>query len=413
MKNTFNLAAGKIVAYQTGPLAGYISGYAELLERYGYSVEHGYTKLRQVREFSRWLQRKHHGVSAINEDLVATFRSESCARQHGWGESATLTLLLRYLRNLSVVPRLLPARPVSDLERVVEKYREHQVNERCLGEPTVAGYIAAINRFLKDVFVGRPLDFRKLTAARINQFILNETTQRGRKSCQLCASAIRSFLKFLLMTGKLDKDLAHAVPSVAVWPASALPHYLQPADVEKLLASCNQKSDNGKRNYAIMLLLARLGLRAGEVSRLELHDIDWNGGEIRLRGKHGRIDRLPLPEDVGKAVVEYLKCRRSESLSNRLFLHARAPYLGLGDTPPNAVSSIVRRALKRANLNPPHRGAHILRHSLATRMLGKGVSLFHIGQVLRHSGVQTTEIYAKVDLTSLRKLAQPWPGGVS
>jgi site-specific recombinase XerD len=413
MKTTFNLAAVKLAAYQTGPLAGHILGFAELLERYGYTVEHGHTKLRQVREFSRWLQRKHLGVTAINEELVAAFRSGRCARQHGWGESATLTLLLRHLRNLNVVPRSHPARPESALERIVEEYREHQVNERCLGEPTVAGYVDAIRRFLKDVFVGRSHDLRKLTATHINQFILKETTQRGRKSCQLCASAIRSFLNFLLMTGKLDKDLTHAVPSVAAWPASALPHFLQSAEVERLLASCNRKSDNGKRDYAIMLLLARLGLRAGEVSKLELHDIDWNAGEIRLRGKHGRIDRLPLPRDVGKAVVEYLRCRRTESSSSRLFLHARAPYLGLVDSPPNSVSSIVRRALKRAGLNPPHKGAHILRHSLATRMLGRGVSLFQIGQVLRHAMLQTTEIYAKVDLTSLRKLAQPWPGGAS
>ena len=413
MKTTFNLAAVKLAAYQTGPLAGHILGYAELLERYGYTVEHGHTKLRQVREFSRWLQRKHLGVTAINEELVAAFRSGRCARRHGWGESATLTLLLRHLRNLSVVPRSHPARPESALERIVEEYREHQVNERCLGEPTVAGYCAAIRRFLLEVSADGGCDFKKLTAAQINQFVLKETTRLGRKACQLSTSSIRSFLRFLLMTGRLDRDLTSAVPTVAGWPASELPHYLEPGDVRKLLASCDRKTDNGKRNYAILLLLARLGLRAGEVSRLELSDIDWHASEIRINGKHGRVDRLPLPQDVGKAVVEYLKIRHAESFSKRLFLHAHAPYMGLEATPPNCVSSIVRRGLERAHLNPPHKGAHILRHSLATRMLGRGVSIFQIGQVLRHATIQTTEIYAKVDLTSLRKLAQPWPGGAS
>ena len=149
------------------------------------------------------------------------------------------------------------------------------------------------------------------------------------------------------------------------------------------------------------------------MSKLELHDVDWTAGEIRVRGKNGRVDRLPLPEDVGGAIVEYLKCRHSGSSSKRMFLHARAPYLGLVEAHASSISSIVRRALNRAHLNPPHQGAHILRHSLATKMLGEGVSLFQIGQVLRHANIQTTEIYAKVDLTTLRKLAQPWPGGVS
>lgn len=413
MKTSFNLAAGKLAAYQTGPLADHVSGYADLLGRYGYTVAHGHTKLRQVRDFSRWLQRRHFGVAAIDEKSVAAFRSRRCSRRSQFGEGATLTLLLKHLRDLNVIPPSCPLLAASPLDRIVEEYRKHQVNERCLGEPTVAGYVAAIRRFLKDVFIGGDHDLHKLNVALINQFVLKETTRCGRKACQLCTSSIRSFLRFLLMTGRLDRDLALSVPTVAGWPASELPHYLEPREVEKLLDSCDRTTDTGKRNLAILLLLARLGLRAGEVSKLELRDIDWNAAEIQVRGKHGRLDRLPLPQDVGEAIVEYLKCRPAQSTSKRLFLRAQAPYLGFVDSPPNCVSSIVRGSLKRACLNPPHKGAHILRHSLATRMLGNGVSLFQIGQVLRHAGIQTTEIYAKVDLTSLRKLAQPWPGGAS
>jgi site-specific recombinase XerD len=413
MKTSFNLAVGKLAAFQTGTLAAHMSGYADLLERDGYAMEYGYGKLRQLRDFSRWLQRRHLGVTDINEELVAAFRSRRCIKRHGFGEGATLTLLLKYLRNLNAIPSSGPVPASSPIDSVIEEYRKHQVIERCLGEPTVAGYCAAIRRFLLEVSADGGCDFNKLTAAQINQFVIKETTRLGRKACQLSTSSIRSFLRFLLMTGRLDRDLTSAVPTVAGWPASELPHYLEPGDVRKLLASCDRKTDNGKRNYAILLLLARLGLRAGEVSRLELSDIDWNASEIRINGKHGRVDRLPLPQDVGKAVVEYLKCRHAESSSKRLFLHTHAPYMGLEATPPNSVSSIVRRGLKRAHLNPPHKGAHILRHSLATRMLGRGVSIFQIGQVLRHATIQTTEIYAKVDLTSLRKLAQPWPGGAS
>jgi site-specific recombinase XerD len=413
MKMQFNLAAGKLAAFRTGTLAAYVTGYADLLGRYGYTMEYGCAKLRQLRDFSRWLQRRGLGVTAINEELVVAFRSRRCSRRHGRGEEATFTLLLKFLRSLDAISPSGPVPSAAPIDSVVEEYRKHQVIERCLGEPTVAGYCTAIKRFGLEVLADGGRDFHKLTAEQINQFVLKETTRRGRKACQLCTTAIRSFLRFLMLTGRLDRDLTSAVPTVAGWPLSDLPHYLEPGDVHKLLSSCDRKTDNGKRNYAILLLLARLGLRAGEVSRLELRDVDWNTSEIRVNGKHGRVDRLPLPQDVGKAVVEYLKCRQAQSSSKRLFLHAHAPYLGLGATPPNCVSTIVRRALKRAHLDPPHKGAHILRHSLATTMLGKGVSLYQIGQVLRHTGLNTTEIYAKVDLASLRKLAQPWPGGAS
>ena len=400
MKNIFNPASANLSIYQNGPLAGHLSSFADLLGQCGYTDEHGRTKLRQLRDFSQWLQRRRIEAGAINEQVVAAFRSGRRNRSRYFGEGATLSLLLKHLRGLNVVPPPCPVLAESPLDLVVREYREHQVNVRCLGEPTVVGYVAAIRRFLRDVFAGGVLNFHRLSANHINEFVLKETT-------------LRSFLRFLMMTGKLERDLAQSVPTMAGWRASDLPHYLEPCEVERLLHSCDRGTDVGKRNYAILLLLARLGLRAGEVSRLDLRDIDWRAGEIRVRGKNRRVDRLPLPQEVGEAIVDYLQRRHAEGSSKRLFLHAHAPYLGLVDTPPNSISSIVRRALKRAQLNPPHKGAHILRHSLATRMLSEGVTLFQIGQVLRHTSIQTTEIYAKVNLTTLRKLAQPWPGGVS
>lgn len=413
MRTPFNPGSANLQRYQAGPLAQHVPAIAELLGRHGYTDEHARTKLRQLRDFSCWLRRKRIKVGAINEYVVAAFRARRRNRSKYYGDGATLRLLLKYLRALEVAPPPSPVAPQSPIERVVQEYRDHQLNDRCLGEPTVAGYVAAIRRFLANASASGPGDLQKLTVSQINGFVIKETTTRGRKQCQLAASALRSFLRFLMMTGRLKKDLAPHVPAVAGWLASGLPHYMEAADVEILLKSCDRRTDPGKRNYAILLLLARLGLRAGEVSKLELRDLDWRCGEIHIRGKGGRVDRMPLPQDVGKAIVDYLKCRHPESQSKRVFLHARAPFLELVATPPNSVSSIVRRALKQAHLNPPHRGAHILRHSLATRMLGKGASLFQIGQVLRHAHIWTTEIYAKVDLTSLRKLAQPWPGGAS
>jgi site-specific recombinase XerD len=413
MRTKFNAASEDLTTYQTGPLADHVAACADLFEQYGYTVEHGRTKLRQLRDFSQWLQRRRIGAGAINEQVVELFRLRRRNNSRYFGDGATLSLLLRHLRDLNVVPHPCPALEESALDRVIREYREHQVNERFLAERTVADYVADIRRFLSDVFTGVTIDFRSLTVNKINEFALKETTRRGRIACQISACALRSFLRFLVMTGRLDRNLAQSVPAVAGWRASDLPHYLESCEVEKLVHSCDLSTDVGKRNYAILLLLARLGLRAGEVSKLDLRDVDWTAGEIRVQGKNGRVDRLPLPEEVGEAIVEYLKCRHSESSSKRMFLHVRAPYLGLAQAHASSISSIVSRALKRAHLNPPHQGAHILRHSLATKMLKEGVSLFQIGQVLRHASIQATEVYAKVDLTALRKLAQPWPGGVS
>jgi integrase len=223
-------------------------------------------------------------------------------------------------------------------------------------------------------------------------------------------AVLRGFLGFLLREGRIVNNLAAAVPTIAGWRLSELPRFLETAEVEKVLRACDRRTKTGKRDYAILLLLARLGLRAGEVASLIFDDIDWNSAHLCIRGKGARIDRLPLLQDVGKAIAEYLQKGRPHCSSKRVFIQSKAPYIGFG-SPPNAICGIVRRALSRAGLQPRHKGAHLLRHSLATRMLGQGASLAQIGQVLRHEQADTTEIYAKVNLNVLRALAQPWPGG--
>ncbi len=223
-------------------------------------------------------------------------------------------------------------------------------------------------------------------------------------------SVLRSFLGYLLREGRIGTNLAAAVPTVAGWRLSELPRFLEPAQVERIVRSCNRRTKTGKRDYAILLLLARLGLRAGEVAFLNLEDIDWDAGELLIRGKGERIDRLPLPHDVGQAVANYLTASRPHCSSRRVFIQRKPPYVGFAN-PPNAICCIVRAALARAGVQSRHKGAHLLRHSLATRMLGRGASLAQIGQVLRHKQADTTEIYAKVNLNALRALAQPWPGG--
>jgi site-specific recombinase XerD len=222
------------------------------------------------------------------------------------------------------------------------------------------------------------------------------------------ATYLRSFFRFLYQRGDTTGDFAAALPMIAYWRLSNIPKFLEPEEVERILDNCDRSTITGQRDYTVLLLLARLGLRGGEVANMVPDDIHWAAGEIVVRGKSAREDRMPLPQDVGGALATYLRHGRPRCTSRRVFIRARAPYQGFSS--PVAVCDIVRRALSRAGLNPGFKGAHLLRHSLATHMLRKGNSLAEIGEVLRHQLPNTTEIYAKVDLGALRALAQPWKG---
>ena len=224
-------------------------------------------------------------------------------------------------------------------------------------------------------------------------------------------TALRSFLRFLLQRGAIHIDLARTLPGVASWRLSHLPKSLPPEQVERLLPVLRSKHPAGKRDYAILLLLARLGLRGGEVLAMTLEDLDWGPGEIVVRGKGQRLERLPLPAEVGKALACYLCEVRPACATRRVFIRMNAPQHGLAS--PVAICCIVRRALRRAGLDPDFKGAHLLRHSLATNLLRRGASLGEIGQLLRHRQPTTTQIYAKVDIAALRGIALPWPEGAS
>jgi site-specific recombinase XerD len=248
-----------------------------------------------------------------------------------------------------------------------------------------------------------------LSAEDINAFMLEQARRYSAGHTQLIASALRGFLRFLLQRGILVIDLAQSVPAPARRQLAGLPKFMPAEDVERLLASVDQTRPQGLRDEAILLLLARLGLRAGEVARLRLDDLDWEAGELVIHGKRGRVERVPLPWDVGEALSRYLREVRPTCNTRQVFVCLRAPRRGFQAG--HAVGSIVRRALARAGLHPPHQGAHLLRHSLATRLLREGASLVEIGELLRHQDLDTTRIYAKVDERALRRLAPPWPGG--
>jgi site-specific recombinase XerD len=279
-----------------------------------------------------------------------------------------------------------------------------------LAEATIVNYVPFARRFLEDCFGKGRVTLSRLSAGDIVRFVQRQAPLMHPKHAKLMTTALRSFLRYACYRGGIVLDLASAVPVVANWSMPDIPRAISPEQTRQLLASIDRSSDIGRRDYAILLLLARLGLRSGEVALLELKDIDWADGRLTVRGNGGLCSELPLPVDVGKAIASYLRHSRPLSECRRVFLRARAPITGFRGA--SGISSIVRHSLQRAGINAPTLGAHQFRHGLATEMLCHGASLGEIGELLGHRHPQTTKIYTKVDIKALRKLAVPWPGGV-
>jgi site-specific recombinase XerD len=284
------------------------------------------------------------------------------------------------------------------------------LHERNLAPATIRSKRIEARNLLTSLFADGPMTFDTIAALDVMAHIRRATKAcRPNSACRV-VGGVRAFLRFALYRGWLDTDISSHIPAPAVWSQSSIPRSLQDDQVLRTLAQCDRATPSGCRDHAIILLLARLGLRAGEVVALQLEDIDWQAGELKIRNGHTRVDRLPLPHDVGEALAQYLSEARPRCASRQIFVRAQAPLEGFSSG--TAVAAIVRRALQRAGIDAPSKGAHVLRHTLATRLLREGSSLPEIGEVLRHRQQQTTTIYAKVDLTSLRAIAPAWPGGV-
>lgn len=411
MTERFNPGPGDLQPCEVGPLAAHLPGFAALIHVQGYCNANGWMKIRLVADLSRWMQARRVAPRQLDERLAATFLKTRWKRvPHSSGDQATMTLALRHLRETNVIPAASPRQPRSDIDLIEQDYRDFLLHERSLVPASVEQYLPVARRFLSHRFRSGAVRLKNLGASDVSDFVLHDSSNRGRRSAQLMASVLRSFLGFLLQQDRIRIDLAGAVPAVAGGRLSELPRFLEAEQVEELLRSCDRRTRTGKRDYVILLLLARLGLRASEVAQLTLDDINWHAGELLIRGKGTRVDRLPLPQDIGESLASYLQRGRPDCSSRRVFIKRVAPHEALAG--PSSVSNVVRAALARANIHSQHQGAHLLRHSLATTMLRNGASMAQIGQVLRHQLPQTTEIYAKVDLNALRTLALPWPGGV-
>ena len=411
MIDSFYSPSVKLDHLRCGPLGSHIDGFANLLSDQGYATQTGRQKIRLMSDLSAWLGQRPLGIKDLDEEQIDGFlkRQKKQGLFHR-GDRGTLAQLLHHLRQTGIIPS--PCKLVSDnpMDRIARDYAHFLSHQRGLSQVTINNYLPTAQRFLEARFGAAKVCLDELRVGDITDFIVHDSSTFCPRRVQLTTTVLRSIFGFLTHEGKIATNLAASVPTVANWRLSELPQFLEPTQIQKLLSSCNQNSPNGRRDYAVLLLLARLGLRAGEVVHLTLENINWAAGEVLIRGKSAREDRLPLLPEVGHALADYLKKDRPACSCRRVFIRTQAPRRGFSGS--SAICCILRRALARAHLHPPHKGAHLLRRSLATKMLRGGASLTQIGEVLRHQLAQTTEIYAKVDLVALRALAQPWPGGV-
>lgn len=395
----------------SGPLRPHVQPYIAQLQEQGYQPRTVRAHLCFFAKFNRWLTRTNRRLRDLNEELTECFLRRHL-RGQTWrvGERPALRRLLNILRKSGVTPKA-QAIPPTPAQRLAADYRRYLSEERGCCDWTLENYGRHIDRFVTQRFGTGSLKRSRLQARDVVAFVKRNAQRHGRGHTLQVVTALRSFLRFLHYRGHIASDLAAAVPAVAHWRMADLPKHLPAEAVQKVLDSCDQTTAVGRRNHAILLLLARLGLRAGEIIALQLEDLDWENAQITIRSKKGRgWARLPLPADVGKALARYLEHGRPSCSCRTVFVRMVAPYQHLSNS--QVISVLTRNALEKAGIESARKGAHLFRHSLATAMFGQGASLDEIGQVLRHKDPDTTAIYAKVDLDALRRLAIAWPGGV-
>jgi integrase/recombinase XerD len=391
----------------TGPLAPFADPYMLELRQRCYTPLTSVNQLRQVARLSRWLEMQGLRVADLTEECVESFLAfqRATGRYRAQWSRPGLQCLLDVLREQGVAPVCVQAPAGSDEDVLLGSFARYLLSERGLATGTVCGYLAHARRFLDGL---SPSAVAGVTAGDVTAAVLHEADAGGSVSTvQNFVAALRAFLRFCFLEGLLGADLSGAALAVTGRRRSPLPYGISRSEARALLASCDRRTKLGRRDYAIILTLLRLGLRRGELAAVRLDDLDWRAGEVVIHGKGGRQDRLPLPAEVGAAIAGYLRRGRPEGSRRELFLRARAPF---GPIDAGTVSSTVRRACRRAGI--VSMGAHRLRHTAACQMVAAGVPLTHIGQVLRHQSLQSTAIYARVDVERLRELAAPWPTAV-
>jgi site-specific recombinase XerD len=387
-------------------LAEYLGAFECLLNDQGYTQESIRRHLLLIADFSVWLKQKKMPIEeATHENTLRYLHYRAHRRCPRKGAKYALGRFVQLLQENGILAKDAPVSQ-TPVEKLVNEYSLYLHQERGLAATTIRRYRWCARLFLTKQFGDRAARLSDIRAKEIIDFVRHEADQNSTRA-QSMTKVLRSFLQYARYRGFIKLDLAAAVPTVAHWSMASIPKAISPEYARRALDSCDRRRPVGRRDYAILLLLARLGLRAGEVVSLTLDDIDWETGTLNIHGKGGQESPLPLLAPVGKAIADYLKNGRTHSDSRSVFLRIKAPIRGFKTE--KAVSNVVRYALERAGIDSPRKGAHQFRHALATQMLRQGSSLAEIGEVLRHKDPDSTRIYAKVDLDSLRTLAPPWP----
>ena len=390
----------------TGPLAPFADAYCEKLKERRYTRLSAVNLQRQMVQMSRWLDVEGLGVEQLSETRIELFLSfqRGSGRERSALSRPGLLCLLELLRELGVAPGVVQPTP-SPTEVLMGSFQRYLQSERGLSAGTVRGYVDRARRFVAGLVPG---GLSRVTPADVTTAVLRESAAVSVSATQNYVAGVRAFLRFCFVEGLVEVDLSQAALAITGRRRSSLPRGIAKGEAAALLGSCDRRTMIGRRDYALIITLLRLGLRRGEVAGIRLEDINWRAGEMVVVGKGARRDRLPLPADVGEAIAAYLTRGRPASDHREVFLQARAPFEPIAA---GTVASTVRRACRRAGV--AEMGSHRLRHTVACEMVAAQVPLVQIAQVLRHRSLQSTAIYARVDLDGLRPLAQPWPGSGS
>ena len=395
---------------KTGPYGQHIEHLATRLVEEGHSRLSTWRNLSVISGLLGWLARRRCELVDLDENMVERYLQYRARRQIVQpADRAAVKRWLSVLRNEGAIAPMVPPKLTAH-DQIVLEFEDYLRTERGLRSTSIVRHRPVVRRFLQETCGAGARDFGKINQQSVIRYVerhvRDHSPDTGKTMCRL----LRSFLRYLHHRGLIPLALAGCVPSVRRWKLASLPSYLPAAHVRQVLDSCDRATALGRRDYAILMLLAKLGLRASEVATLTLDDIDWRAGEIHIRAKGRQRARMPMPPDVGAAIVAYLRNGRRKSSCRQLFVRTSAPHVGFGSSA--TVTAIAKMALDRAGIKGcAHRGAHVFRHSLATQLLRAGASLSEIGQVLQHRSHDTTRIYAKVDLEALRTLGLSWPGG--
>jgi site-specific recombinase XerD len=416
IQNIFTRAS-VLAKLESGPLSPHLIDLVTALQQQRYATHTIQKYLHAADAFGRWLQTQQIALSTINEEVIAHYVStlerrkvRSYPRGAPPHEAVGLQHLLRLLRQQGVAAPHQVMRPATPSEQILADYEQYLEGVCGAAVRTRCKYLYFARRFLIFAFNSGMPEWSALRAETITQFVQQETAPRRGAGRKQPGSAFRIFLRYLVMRGLIPAGLEATIPGMRIWKHASLPEHLSDEEVTRVLTACADGTATGRRNYAILMLLARLGIRALEAARLRLDDIDWRSGCVVIRASKNHRERsLPLPEDVGQALLDYLRHGRPPTSCREIFLEHAAPFQPLQTA--SAITKVVKRLLQKADIKRGFSGAHLFRHTAASQMVCRGASFKEVADVLGHQSLQTTGIYAKLDLAALAQVALPWPGG--